>query len=175
MDKTGKVYVITGDGKGKTTCALGLAWHAVSRGTPVFIVQFLKPRESSGEHFAAAAFGRALRIMPAGRKGFISRSGPRPADVELAMRGLREARAAMESGDFDLVILDEINVAAHMGLVPPEEVRGFVDARPKGVTLVLTGRSANADIISRADEVYEMGKVRHHFDAGVNAMQGIEY
>jgi cob(I)alamin adenosyltransferase len=175
MEETSRVHVFTGEGKGKTTAAVGLAWCAIGRGLKVFMVQFLKAPDTSGEHFAAKAFEPMFTIKPMGRKGFIRGRGGDPLDKSLAARALGEARTAMLSGDYDMVILDEINVAVNLGLVPIEDVLDFMDARPDGVEIVFTGRDAHPDVIERADSVLEMKKIKHPFDQGVAARKGIEY
>ena len=109
MDEQGKVQIFTGEGKGKTTAAVGLAWRAVGRGLKVFMVQFLKAPETSGEQFMAEALGTRFTIKPMGRKGFIRRRGCDPLDAMMAARALDEARMAMVGGEYDLIILDEIN------------------------------------------------------------------
>lgn len=171
MNTTGSIQVYTGEGKGKTTAALGLAWRAIGRGLKVFMVQFLKAPETSGEQFAAEAFAPMLTIKPMGRKGF----GCEPLDVIMAERGLEEARNAMLSGEYGIVILDEINIAVHLGLVEPQTVLELMDAKPENVELVLTGRYAHPKVIERADCVLEVKKIKHHFDKGVEGREGIEY
>ncbi|MEI8183274.1 MAG: cob(I)yrinic acid a,c-diamide adenosyltransferase [Desulfomonile sp.] len=171
MNTTGSIQVYTGEGKGKTTAALGLAWRAIGRGLKVFMVQFLKAPETSGEQFAAEAFAPMLTIKPMGRKGF----GCEPLDAIMAERGLEEARNAMLSGEYGIVILDEINIAVHLGLVEPQTVLELMDAKPENVELVLTGRYAHPKVIERADCVLEVKKIKHHFDKGVEGREGIEY
>jgi cob(I)alamin adenosyltransferase len=169
------IYVFTGDGKGKTTSALGVAWEAVGNGKRVYMVQFMKPPESSGEHFSAAALEGAMVLRPAGRKGFVRGKSDRSKDEELACSALKEAFEAMTEGSFDVVILDELNVALHLGLVPLEDAIGLMESRPSKVELVLTGRYAHPQVMALADQVLEMRKVKHHFDEGVPAKEGIEY
>jgi cob(I)alamin adenosyltransferase len=135
------------------------------------MVQFLKAPETSGEQFAAEAFAPMLTIKPMGRKGF----GCEPLDAIMAERGLEEARNAMLSGEYGIVILDEINIAVHLGLVEPQTVLELMDAKPENVELVLTGRYAHPKVIERADCVLEVKKIKHHFDKGVEGREGIEY
>jgi len=175
MPETGKIQVFTGEGKGKTTAALGLAWRAIGRGLRVFMVQFLKAPDTSGEHFAAHAFAPMMTIKPMGRKGFIRRRGCEPLDTVMAELAMEEARGAMLSGEYEVVILDEINVAVHLGLVDVKELLDLIDCKPDNVELVLTGRYAHPQIVIRADVVLEMRKIKHHFDNGVAAREGIEY
>ncbi|MBI5250216.1 MAG: cob(I)yrinic acid a,c-diamide adenosyltransferase [Desulfomonile tiedjei] len=175
MNGIGTIQVFTGEGKGKTTAALGLAWRAVGRGLKVFMIQFLKAPETSGEHFAAEAFGPLLTIKPMGRKGFIRRRGCEPLDTVMAELALEEASSAMLSGHYDMIILDEINMALHLGLIRLQDLLHFMKSKPENVELVLTGRYAHPQVIELADSVLEMRKIKHHFDSGIPAREGIEY
>jgi cob(I)alamin adenosyltransferase len=175
MRQDPKIQVYTGEGKGKTTAALGVAWQAVGRGLKVFMIQFLKSPASSGEHFAAEAFGGMLTIKPMGKKGFIRRKGGDSLDTRMAVQAMETARTATVSGEYDIVILDEINVAIHLGLIAPEAVLELIDSIPEQVQLVLTGRYAHPEIIKRADCVLEMKKIKHPFDLGLEAREGIEF
>ncbi len=175
MAETGKIQVFTGEGKGKTTAALGLAWRAIGRGLKVFMVQFLKAPDTSGEHFAAHAFAPMMIIKPMGRKGFIHRRGLEPLDTVMAELALEEARTAMLGGEFDVIILDEINVAVNLGIIAIKDLLDLMEAKPENVELVLTGRYAHPEVVLRADVVLEMRKIKHHYDNGVVAREGIEY
>jgi cob(I)alamin adenosyltransferase len=175
MRQDTKIQVYTGEGKGKTTAALGAAWRAVGRGLKVFMLQFLKSPASSGEHFAAEAFAGMLTIKPMGKKGFIRRKGGDSLDNRMAEQAMETARTATVSGEYGMVILDEINVAIHLGLIGPEAVLELINSKPEHVQLVLTGRYAHPEIIRRADCVLEMKKIKHHFDLGVEAGEGIEF
>ncbi|MBW2617746.1 MAG: cob(I)yrinic acid a,c-diamide adenosyltransferase [Deltaproteobacteria bacterium] len=173
--RQGLIQVYTGGGKGKTTCALGLALRAVGRGLRVEIIQFMKAPQSSGEHFAAPKLAPNLEIIPTGRKGFILKKDPDPEDVRLAQAGLETAAKALEGSGVDLLILDEVNVALSVGLLKLDEVAALLDKRPSAVELVLTGRDAPAEIIERADLVTEMVQVKHPYQKGVGAREGIEF
>ena len=175
MRQDAKIQVYTGEGKGKTTAALGAAWRAVGKGLKVLMIQFLKSPASSGEHFAAEAFGGMLTIKPMGKKGFIRRKGGDSLDTRMAVQAMETARTATVSGEYGMVILDEINVAIHLGLIAPEAVLELINSKPEQVQLVLTGRYAHPEIIKRADCVLEMKKIKHHFDLGVEAREGIEF
>lgn len=175
MAEKAKIRVFTGDGKGKTTAALGLAWRAIGRGLKVFMLQFLKAPETSGEHFAAQACGAMMTIKAMGRKGFIRRSGPDSVDMKMAKLALEEARRAMSDGAYGVIVLDEINVAVSLGIVDIKDLLEVMDEKPDNVELVLTGRSPHPEVASRADVVVEMKKVKHHYDNGVPALEGIEY
>lgn len=175
MNGPGKIQVFTGDGKGKTTAALGLAVRAIGRGYKVFIVQFLKAPDTSGEQIAFQRLAPMITIKPMGRNGFIFGRGCEPQDAEMAKQALDEARSAMQSGNFDVIVLDEVNVAIHFGLIDVQDVLDLMNSKPDNVELVLTGRNARPEIINRADVVLEMKKIKHHFDKGVRARRGIEY
>lgn len=175
MSGNGRIHVITGDGKGKTTAAIGMALRAVSRGMRVLMVQFLKGPDSSGEHFAAPALEPLLKIIPKGKKGFVVRRGSDSPDRAQAQNALAETRSDMLDGKYDVIVLDEINVAVHMGLVDVESVLEFMNCKPEAVQLVVTGRYAHPLVIERADSVLEMVKIKHHFDEGISAREGIEY
>lgn len=168
----GFVQVYTGDGKGKTTAALGLALRAAGAGLRVFIAQFAKGVRS-GEHAALERLADRIAVQQYGR-GCLIVGQPSEEDRAAARRGLAEARQALLSGDYQVVILDEANVAVQLGLFPVEALLELLDARPQGVELVLTGRGAHPSVLERADLVTEMRKVKHYFDRGVPARRGIE-
>jgi cob(I)alamin adenosyltransferase len=169
---TAYFHVYTGDGKGKTTAALGLALRAAGAGWNVFIGQFAKGQATS-ELDALRRFDDRITIRQFGRETLI---GPRPdrADLDQAESGLTECAAAIASGRYRLVILDEANVAAAMRLVSLQKLLDLIDSRPEGVELVLTGRWAPAEILDRADLVTEMREIKHYFRQGVPARVGIE-
>ena len=170
----GRIQVYTGDGKGKTTCAFGLALRAVGQGFQVFFIQFLKGRDT-GEIRAAARLAPELTLKGFGRPVLVNLENPGPEDLALAREGLDLARRVMAAGDHDLVILDEINVAMAYKLVPLEEVLDMVRRRPPHVEVVLTGRAAPPEIIEVADLVTEMVPRKHYWEAGVKARRGIEW
>jgi cob(I)alamin adenosyltransferase len=175
MSRKGRILVFSGAGKGKTTRALGTALQAVARGWQAYMVQFMKAPDSSGEHFAAERLGAAFAIEPMGRKGFIRKKGPDRTDRLMAEQALKKARTIMTGGKYDVVILDEINVAVRLNLLDIKDVLDLMAAKPEHLDLVLTGRDAHPDICARADEVLEMVNVKHHFESGVKALRGIEY
>ncbi len=170
----GFVQVYTGDGKGKTTCALGLALRAVGQGLRVFIVQFLKGRES-GEVRAAARLAPELTIRSFGRPGLVNFKSPAAEDLALARQALDLGRHLIRSGEYEVVILDEINVALAGQLLPLAEVLQLLQERPPGVEVVLTGRSAPPELVAVADLVTEMRPVKHYYEAGVAGRRGIEW
>jgi cob(I)alamin adenosyltransferase len=174
MLEQGLVQVYTGNGKGKTTAALGLALRAVGRGLRVCMVQFIKGGGQYGEHLAVEKFLPELTIHQTGRDNWIYRERLDPEDVRIARETLDLARSVLTSGRYDLVILDEINGAAWFGLVSVDEILALVAVKPANVELVLTGRTADARVIAAADLVTEMREVKHYFRQGVQARTGIE-
>lgn len=171
----GLIQVYTGNGKGKTTAALGLALRAAGHGMRTYIGQFLKGRPT-GEVEAAKRLSPLVVIEPFGRKEFVhvTDAGPDDEDIERARRGLVRCREAMLSGDFGIVVLDEVNTAVDLGVLSEQAVLDLVAGKPAGVELVLTGRSAPASILERADLVTEMKDVKHYYERGVKAREGIE-
>jgi len=170
----GFIQVYTGNGKGKTTAALGLALRAAGSGFKTYVAQFLKG-QPTGEIEAAKKLSPLVRIEQFGREGFIMvKDGPEDEDVILARAGLERALEAMLSGDYRIVVLDEVNTAVHFKILPEQEVLDFLDKRPAGVEVVLTGRYAPDSFIARADLVTEMKDVKHYYDRGVKAREGIE-
>jgi cob(I)alamin adenosyltransferase len=171
----GMVQVYTGDGKGKTTAALGLALRAVGHGRRVFIIQFLKSEEDkSGECLSAQRLAPLLTIKPMGRSGFINRDNPNPKDKILAEQALEYARTLMLGGEYDILILDEINVAAAFGLLPVEAVLHLIQIKPDHMELILTGRYADPQIMEKADLVTEMKNRKHYYEKGVPDRISIE-
>ena len=168
----GFVQVYTGNGKGKTTAALGLSLRALGAGFRVFFAQFLKSGEYS-EIKALKVFEPRVEIAQFG-KGCFVRGRPGPEDFELARKGFSLCRAKVLSRDFELVVLDELNLALHFGLIPLEEVLSLIEERPQGVELVITGRYAPEPLLEAADLVTEMREVKHYYRQGVKARVGIE-
>ena len=169
----GMVEVYTGDGRGKTTAAIGLAFRAVGNGFRVHIIQFMKGDESYGEVRSCIAHP-LIEIEQFGRKEFVNPTEPSTVDVELAQEGLARAREVLSAGDADVVILDELNVAVGFGLVSVDQVMELLDARPAHVELLVTGRMAPQELLDRADLVTEMREVKHPFSQGVLARKGVD-
>jgi cob(I)alamin adenosyltransferase len=168
------IQVYTGDGKGKTTAALGLACRAVGHGYKVLIIQFMKGHIDYGELETARRLAPHLTIRPMGRGCRISREKPDPEDVKLCREAMLYAQRAIASGEYDIVVLDEINVAVDLGLAQKEEVLALLNERPSNVELVLTGRHAATEIIDRADLVTEMVEIKHYYQKGIQSRVGIE-
>ena len=169
----GYIHLYTGNGKGKTTAALGLALRAAGAGMRVFIACFMKGRAYSDDR-APARLGPAVTVKKFGLRCFV-RGTPSPADIAAARRGLKAAEKAIVSAKYGLVILDEAAVAAHVGLFPVTELLRLADLKPRHIELVITGRSAHPTLRKRADLVTEMKEVKHYYRKGVKARKGIEY
>lgn len=171
--RTGCIQVYTGNGKGKTTAAVGLALRAAGHGLRSYIGQFIKG-QSYGE-VEALRNHLLITIEQYGDTRCIRREDVSAEDSARARRGLEQAGHAMKSGRYEIVVLDEINVAVWFGLVSIEEVLTFLDQRPEHVELILTGRRAAAEVLERADLVTEMKEVKHYYQRGLRAREGIEY
>jgi cob(I)alamin adenosyltransferase len=169
----GLVQVYTGNGKGKTTAALGLALRAAGNGLKVLIVQFMKGT-ASGELEAAQRLSPFLTIIKAGREGFIFKGEVDPVDLKMAEEGFLLAKKAIEDREYDIVILDEINMAVDFDLIPLSDLLQLVDSKPVTVELVLTGRNAKPELLEKADLVTEMVERKHYYAKGVPARKGIE-
>jgi len=169
---TGYIQIYTGDGKGKTTAALGLALRASGHGFRTYIAQFMK-----GQYYGeltAIQNNSCITIEQFGKDTFIHIEKQSPEDVAMAQTGLAKAKQAMLSTDYDIVILDEINVAIHFHLLDVEEVIDFIKQKPSAVELILTGRKVPQQLVDLADLVTEMREVKHYYQAGVPARIGIE-
>ncbi len=169
----GYIHVYTGSGKGKTTAALGLALRAAGAGKRVFIAQFVKGIDCS-EHETLRRFLPQVEFRRYGTERFVG-GEPGEEDVSAARRGLSEVREILSGGGYDVVILDEANLATHFGLFSPERLLEVLRAKPEATELVVTGRHAAPEIVEAADLVTEMREVKHYFARGVEARRGIEY
>ena len=175
MDFQGSIQVYTGNGKGKTTAALGLALRAAGRGMKTYMAQFLKKGEY-GELLAVAdRLADRITIRQFGLPEFHHQEqGVSAEESAAAEAGLAAAAAAMAGGEYRIVVLDEINTLLHFKIIAVEAVLGFLDRKPAGVELVLTGRYAPQAILDRADLVTEMKEVRHYYQESIQARTGIE-
>jgi cob(I)alamin adenosyltransferase len=171
--KVGQVQVYTGDGKGKTTAALGLALRAAGAGLRVFFGQFCRGRDVS-EHLGLALLEGRVTVRHTGACTFIQ-GPPSESDVAAARDMLAELQAALRSGDYDVVIADELNVALDLGLVTLTQLDELLDGRPEPVELVITGRNAPPELMRRANLVTEMLALKHPYDSGLPARRGIEF
>jgi len=176
MGKTDKgiVQVFTGNGKGKTSAALGAVLRALGHGLRVCIVFFMKGKYPYGE-FSTLSKLPNVDVASFGLRCLIDPAKINPVEIEQAKLALSTAREAMLSGNYDMVVLDEVNVAADYKLVELDEVVRLIGDKPRNVDLILTGRYADAKIIELADLVTEMVKLKHPYDKGVPARKGIEY
>ena len=168
----GYVQVYTGNGKGKTTAALGLAIRAAGAGLKVFIGQFMKMGDYS-EIKALERFPDLIIIEQYGIKGFV-RGKPSPEDIEASRKGLAKIKQIVASEAYDLLILEEGNVAVMCGLFGVQELLDIIDTKPDNLELVITGRGADPRIIEKADLVTEMKEIKHYYKQGVKARTGIE-
>jgi cob(I)alamin adenosyltransferase len=168
----GYVHVYTGDGKGKTTAALGLAIRAAGAGLKVYIAQFIKMGDYS-EIKALKRYSDSITIEQYGLGRFLDKT-PSQEDVAIARKGLEMVKNVMTSGKVNLVIMEEANVAANFGLFSVQEIVQLIVNKPKEIELVLTGRSASSQVIEAADLVTEMKMVKHYYEKGVQARVGIE-
>lgn len=187
------VIVYTGNGKGKTTAALGVAFRAVGQGYYVLFIQFLKSSKAYGELKSARKLFPHLEIIQVG-KGcvyptddqrryqcpdcafvcHINPEKPDPADIASAQKGFALAEEKVRSGTYDLVVLDEINYAISYGLITLDKVLSLIDDKPDNLHLVLTGRDADPKLIQRADLVTEMHEIKHPFQKGLKSVKGID-
>jgi cob(I)alamin adenosyltransferase len=174
--RRGLIIVNTGPGKGKTTAAMGTALRAVGQGMRVLMLQFLKGSWHYGELDAVQAFGDKFVMKQMGR-GFVKVGSekPDPEDVRMVEQAWTKAEQAIQSGEWDLIILDEINYAISYGMLEAEKVVAGLKKKPGMVHVILTGRNAHPTIVELADTVTEMRQVKHAYEKGVMAQRGIEY
>ncbi|WP_263366969.1 cob(I)yrinic acid a,c-diamide adenosyltransferase [Edaphobacter bradus] len=182
--RRGLILINTGPGKGKTTAALGTAFRAAGNGMRVLILQFLKGSWHYGELDAAEALGKALGtpegpafVMKQMGRGFVKVGGAEtdPEDIRMVEEAWNEAAAAILSGEWDLVVLDEINYAIGYKMLDPEKVAEVLRAKPEMVHVILTGRNAHPTLVELADTVTEMREVKHAYQKGILAQRGIEF
>jgi cob(I)alamin adenosyltransferase len=167
------IFVYTGRGWGKTTAALGVALRAVGHGKRVVVVQFMKWRKDTGEMLVQGRIGPGFEIHQFGRPGWISLRDLDERDRRMAERGLRFAERVLEEGKVDVLVLDEINLAVHCGLLRVEEVERLLEKVPKGVHVLLTGRLAPRRLIELADFVVRMEPVKR--PKRIKPIEGVNY
>jgi cob(I)alamin adenosyltransferase len=175
-DRKGLLIVFTGSGKGKTSAAMGTALRAVGQGFKVLMIQFIKGSWHYGELDAAAMLGGAFEIRVMGR-GFVKVGTPTvdPEDIRLAQEAWSAAVDAMHSGQYDMLILDEINYAIHYGMIPLDQVLTGLGERPEQLHVICTGRNARPELIEAADLVSEIKEIKHPYHKGILAQRGVEY
>ncbi len=170
----GMIHVYTGPGKGKTTAALGLAMRALGHGLKVYIIQFMKGNIQYGELETARRLSPDIVIKQMGRETFVDRNNPDKIDIELAQKAFQLAKEVIGAGEYNIVVLDEINVAVDYGLISLQALLDLLDSRPPHIELILTGRDAKREVIERADLVTEMVEVKHYYGEGIHSREGIE-
>ncbi len=170
----GKVHVITGPGKGKTTAAFGLAMRAAGHGYRVCVVQFMKTGETTGE-FTTAKHIENIEVVQFGSGRFVVQGRPVEADIEAAREAMNAVRVRLMGGSCQMMILDEVNVAVWMGLIKVDEVLDVLKSRPSGTEIVLTGRNAPEEFVEYADYVSVIENTKHPYNNGTGARKGIEW
>ncbi|NLA75574.1 MAG: cob(I)yrinic acid a,c-diamide adenosyltransferase [Deltaproteobacteria bacterium] len=168
----GYIQVYTGDGKGKTTAALGLAMRAYGAGLNVYIAQFVKGMKYS-EQDTFRVLSRHITVKQYGRGCFI-KGNPAEEDVKAARAGLKEVREIMLSGKYQVLILDEVNIATYYNLISVDDLLKLIAEKPENMELIITGRKADPRVIEIADLVTEMKEIKHYYQNGVAARPGIE-
>ncbi|HMA62139.1 MAG TPA: cob(I)yrinic acid a,c-diamide adenosyltransferase [bacterium] len=169
----GYVQVYTGDGKGKTTAALGLSMRAAGAGLKVFFAQFVKGQTYNEIKIINNSIPK-IEIQQYGRDCFIKKD-PQPEDIQVARKGFNAARKKIQSNHYDLIVLDELNIAIYYKLVTVEEVMDLIKDKPENLEIVITGRKAPQELIDAADLVTEMKEIKHYYKSGVQARPGIEF
>ncbi|PIE65199.1 MAG: cob(I)yrinic acid a,c-diamide adenosyltransferase [Desulfobacterales bacterium] len=173
MKKRGRIIINTGDGKGKTTAALGTALRALGHGHRVCVIQFLKGTGIAGEQLMAPQLEN-LEWHICG-KGFIFNREDTEEDKKAALEGFELAREKVASNQFDLIILDEITYLHWYNFLSVEEMVSLLDHKPDRLSIILTGRNAPPQLVEKADTVTEMGSIKHGFTSGIKAQKGIEF
>ncbi|MFA5772705.1 MAG: cob(I)yrinic acid a,c-diamide adenosyltransferase [Thermoplasmata archaeon] len=172
--RKGFVHVYTGNGKGKTTAALGLALRAAGYGLKVYIIQFMKGCVTYGELRSSKHIPN-FTIKQFGRPDFVNKDNPAKIDIALAQKGLKHAEKILKNGKRDIVILDEINVAIEWNLIKLDDAIRLIKGKPQNVELILTGRYAPQKIIDMADLVTEMREIKHYYRKGIISREGIDH
>lgn len=179
FEKHGYIQVYTGNGKGKTTASLGLCMRALGRGWNVLIVLFTKGGSKYGELYSfkklVPALDSKLDIVQAGLDRIVYSNNMKTQDKIEVQKGWLAAKQAAESGNYQLIILDEANIALDLGLIDIEDMKNFLTSKPDDLEIVLTGRNAHPEIVSLAHLVSEIQPIKHYWDIGVTAREGIEY
>lgn len=170
----GCIQVYTGNGKGKTTAALGLALRAAGHGFKTTVIQFMKGNIEYGELEAAKRLAPNITIRQMGRETFVDKKNPDPIDIKMAKEALDFASECVKNHTADILVLDEINVAIDFKLISVQEVLKLLSSKPADMEIILTGRYAPKEIVEVADLVTEMKEIKHHYNDGVSARLGIE-
>ncbi|MDH4210871.1 MAG: cob(I)yrinic acid a,c-diamide adenosyltransferase [candidate division WOR-3 bacterium] len=168
------IHIYTGNGKGKTTAALGQAMRAIGHGLKVLMIQFMKGEVNYGELEAAKQLSN-FTIEQFGRPDFVNPENPDETDIRLAKAALARATGAVNGHQYDIIILDEINVAVNFGLIETKDVISLFKQKPEDVVLILTGRYMPEEFAPFADLITECREVKHYFNKGAKAREGFEY
>lgn len=171
--KKGYIHVYTGPGKGKTTAALGLGIRATGAGLKVHMVQFMKGRRYS--EIDTIEKIKNFTITQHGRDEFVSKENPELIDIDLAQKGFKYSKEIINNGKYDMIILDEINVAVDYNLISLEDILKLLEEKPEKLELILTGRYAHPEIVRNADLVTEMLEIKHPYQQGIAARKGIDF
>ena len=174
MNLPARILIFTGDGKGKTSAAIGTVIRALGHGLKVYIVLFMKGDYLYGERKILSKLP-GVTVESFGSSQFIDPDNIKPGEKEEAEKALAAAREAVLGGEYDLVVLDEVNLAVAFNLVGVDGVLGLIEAKPEGVELILTGRQADKELVRAADLVTECLKIKHPYDSGVEGREGFEY
>ncbi len=169
------IQIYTGNGKGKTTAALGLALRAVGHGLRVQFIMFMKGDIAYGELESAARLQPGLVIHQMGRPDFVNKADPDPVDIEWAQKAMALAREIIRENGADVLVLDEALVAVDYRLVNESELISLLDSAPEDIEIVLTGRGASPDIIDRADLVTECAEIKHYYRKGILSRKGFDH
>ena len=169
----GLIHVYTGNGKGKTTAAIGLGIRALGNGLKVLMIQFMKGRRYS--ELDALEQVKDFTVVQFGRDEFVSKKNPEKIDIDLAQKGISYAREVLQKNLFDVVILDEINVAVDFQLIALDDVLNLLKLKPKTMELILTGRYAPPELIKHADVVSEVLEIKHPYQKGIQSRKGIDW
>ena len=169
----GYIHIYTGPGKGKTTAALGLGLRAAGAGFKVHMFQFMKGRRYS--ELDAVENLQNFTYSQHGRDEFVSKENPNKIDIDLAKKGFEKVKETVNNGKYDIIILDEINVAVDYGLIPINDVLKLIENKPEKLELILTGRDAHPELVKVADLVTEMLEIKHPYQSGVTARKGIDF
>ena len=177
MGKDGLVIVYTGNGKGKTTAALGMALRAVGYNHKICLIQFIKGSWPYGEMESAKRLEPELELIITGKGfvGIIDDKSPREEHVKIAKEAIQISKEKIQSGNYNIVILDEVNYAINLGLIELNDVLELIKSKPENLNLVLTGNHAKNEIIDAADLVTEMKEIKHPFKSGIKAKKGIDF
>jgi len=173
-DQNGLIFLLIGDGKGKTTSALGMAMRAAGWNQPLIFIQFMKKRPY-GELFSFEKLGERFEIYQMGREEHVIKGNPSDEDFEMAKRAMKMVRESMGSREYDWLFLDEAVTAIDYGLLSEDDLITLLNERPSYINIVLTGRGEPKKLIELADCVTRMQKVKHHYDKGIAARKGVEF